>query len=196
MMTKKNNYIEFLKMAGKSKKLRRTGWVREGIRNPESIAEHSFRVGLLALILSEKLGLDKDKMVKMALIHDLGEISTGDTVWTRGNIVDISIREQKEKEEQKVLSKLFDMVGNEELKAVFQEMLMGITKESMIFWQIDKLEMALQALEYEEEQDKNLEEFFLNADLFVKEPLLRKLLNEIVKRRKKEKGVYREYESL
>jgi len=195
-MTKKNNYIEFLKMAGKSKKLRRTGWVREGIRNPESIAEHSFRVGLLALILSEKLGLDKDKMVKMALIHDLGEISTGDTVWTRGNIVDISIREQKEKEEQKVLSKLFDMVGNEELKAVFQEMLMGITKESMIFWQIDKLEMALQALEYEEEQDKNLEEFFLNADLFVKEPLLRKLLNEIVKRRKKEKGVYREYESL
>ena len=44
--------------------------------------------------------------------------------------------------------------------------------------------MALQALEYEEEQGKNLEEFFVNTELYLKEPLLKKIFYEILKSRK------------
>ena len=64
--------VDFIAIVGKSKKLRRAGWVREKINNPESVAEHSFRVSILAMVLSDPLGLDKEKLIKMALLHDLG----------------------------------------------------------------------------------------------------------------------------
>ena len=58
--------------------------------------------------------------------------------------------------------------------------------ESRVFWQLDRLEMAIQALEYEEEQDKKLDEFFVNADLYIQEPLIRGIFNDIIKSRRKE----------
>ena len=43
--------IEFLRKAGKLKATKRTGWIIEGITSPESVAEHSFRTALMALVL-------------------------------------------------------------------------------------------------------------------------------------------------
>ena len=184
MASKANNYLEFLKLVGKSKRIPRTGWVREKVKNPESIAEHSFRVGVIAMILADDLLVNKEKLMKMALLHDLGETFTGDIVWTRGDVVDIKIRDQKEKEELKNLIKFFNTIdkGKEFIK-IFKEMLLADSEEARIFWQIDKLEMAIQAFEYEEEQGESLDEFFKNADLFVMEPLLKSILNKIMKRR-------------
>ena len=50
------------------------------------------------MVLADKLLINKEKLMKMALIHDLGETSTGDIVWTRGELVDIKTREIKRKE--------------------------------------------------------------------------------------------------
>src|SRR3989344_2717716 len=184
MASKANNYLEFLKLVGKSKRIPRTGWVREKVKNPESIAEHSFRVGVIAMILADDLLVNKEKVMKMALLHDLGETFTGDIVWTRGDVVDIKIRDQKEKEELKNLIKFFNTIDKgEEFIKIFKEMLLADSEEARIFWQIDKLEMAIQAFEYEEEQGESLDEFFKNADLFVMEPLLKSILNKIMKRR-------------
>jgi len=184
MASKANNYLEFLKLVGKSKRIPRTGWVREKVKNPESIAEHSFRVGVIAMILADDLLVNKEKLMKMALLHDLGETFTGDIVWTRGDVVDIKIRDQKEKEELKNLIKFFNTIDKgEEFIKIFKEMLLADSEEARIFWQIDKLEMAIQAFEYEEEQGESLDEFFKNADLFVMEPLLKSILNKIMKRR-------------
>lgn len=61
------------------------------------------------------------------------------------------------------------------------------TEEAKFFWQLDKLEMAIQALEYEKSDNKNLEEFFLNADLQIDSPFLKKIMNEIFKSRKYKK---------
>ena len=184
MASKANNYLEFLKLVGKSKRIPRTGWVKEKVKNPESIAEHSFRVGVIAMILADDLLVNKEKLMKMALLHDLGETFTGDIVWTRGDVVDIKIRDQKEKEELKNLIKFFNTIDKgEEFIKIFKEMLLADSEEARIFWQIDKLEMAIQAFEYEEEQGESLDEFFKNADLFVMEPLLKSILNKIMKRR-------------
>jgi len=57
------------------------------------------------------------------------------------------------------------------------------TPEAKVFWQLERLEMALQALEYEEEQGKNLEEFFINTSLYLTDPLLKKIFNQIIKKR-------------
>ncbi len=188
----KNIYLDFFKTVGKSKRLPRTGWVREKVKNPESTAEHSFRVGVLSMILSDEVNVNKEKLMKMSLIHDLGEVYTGDLVWTRGEIVDINIREEKEKKELRGMIKLFSLLKNgSQFIEIFEEMIDGITKEAKVFWQIDKLEMALQALEYEIEQNQNLEEFFINADLVIREPVLREIFEEISKHRQntKKRGI-------
>ncbi len=196
MQSKKQDYLNFFKTVGKSKRLLRTGWVREKVKNPESIAEHSFRVGVLAMVLADELKINKEKLMKMALIHDLGETSTGDIVWTRGELVDIKTRELKEKEELRGLIRLFSNIEDgEKFIKIFEEMVNSSTKDAKIFWQIDKLEMVLQAFEYEEEQEVLLEEFFLNADLFIKDKIIREIFEEILGERQTKKRSYVNHES-
>lgn len=63
---------------GNLKKLKRTGWVLRGVPNPESIADHSFRVALITFFLADELKkrgveINPDKAVRIALLHDIGE---------------------------------------------------------------------------------------------------------------------------
>jgi len=189
MSPKKVNYLDFFKTVGKSKRLLRSGPVREGIKDPESIAEHSFRTGVIAMVLADKFDylLDKEKLVKMALIHDIGEIVTGDIVVQRGEIIDLNLRDEKEEKERTGIRQIFSQIkeGNTYGK-IFEEMIARKSLEAKIFWQFDKLEMALTALEYEEEQGRQLEEFFLDAYTHMKEPLLKEILKKIITSRKKE----------
>ena len=182
------NYLGFFKTVGKSKKLLRTGWVRENVQDSESVAEHSFGVGVLAMILSDKFRyeLDKTRLIQMALVHDLAEVITGDIVAERWGIIDMATRDEKEKREREGIKLIFDKVGQaDEYLGIFDEMTTGNTLEAKIFKQIDKLEMALQALEYEEEQGKNLEEFFADTSLHIKDDIFKKIFRDILKSRKK-----------
>lgn len=70
--------IDFLSIVGRLKRLPRTGWVEAGIKEPESVADHSFRTAVLAMIPADLEGLDSDKVMRMALLHDLAEVETGD----------------------------------------------------------------------------------------------------------------------
>src|SRR3989344_4159981 len=188
-MNSKINYLDFFKTVGKSKRLLRSGPVREGIKDSESVAEHSFRTGVIAMVLSDKVGnnLNKDKLIKMALIHDIGEIVTGDVVVQRGEIIDLALRDSKEEQERIGIKEIFDQIQEGEIYAeIFEEMIARKSPEAKIFWQFDKLELALTALEYEEEQNKQLDEFFLDANTHMKEPLLKVILSQIIKSRKKE----------
>jgi len=185
-MTAKVNYLEFLKTVGRSKRLPRTGWVREGIKDPESIAEHSFRVYVLIMIFSDKLGynLNKEKLFKMALLVDLGELSTGDIITGRGEHIDIKKRDEMEHQEREAIEKIFNEIEDvQKYLTIYDEMVGRNTPEAKVFWQLERLEMALQALEYEEEQGKNLEEFFINTSLYLTDPLLKKIFNQIIKKR-------------
>jgi len=196
MQSKKQDYLNFFKTVGKSKRLPRTGWVREKIKNPESAAEHSFRVGVIAMTLADKLEVSKDKLMKMALIHDLGTALTEDMVWIRWGVVDLKARDKKEREEIRGIVSLFSNIpGGKEYIKIFEEMTLRSSKEAKVFWQIDKLEMALQALEYEQEQKKNLDEFFATADLYIKHTILRGMFEEILSQRENKKGVIINYES-
>lgn len=190
MASKKADYLDFLKTVGKSKRLLRSGWVREKINNPESVAEHSFRVSVLAMVLSDKLGhkLDKEKLIKMAILHDLGEVITGDIVTQRYDLIDLERRDAKENEEREGIKQIFSKIGSaSEYLKIFDEMTARVTPEAKVFWQFDKLEMALQAHEYEEEQGKDLEEFFIGASIYNIEPLIRKIFDSITKKRKRKR---------
>lgn len=161
----KKNILHFAELIGRSKRIKRTGWVREQVKYSESVAEHSFRLIVLSTVLAPLLKADQNKLIRMAIIHDLGETETGDVVVERGLMKDLKARINKEKMETEFIEKEFHQFETQkEYGNLFCEMVQRKTKEARIFWQIDKLEMAIQAYEYEKEQNLDLSEFFDNAD--------------------------------
>jgi len=178
--------IDFLTITSRSKKITRTGWKREGIPNPESVAEHSFQVSIMAMVFADQFGADRNKLIKMAILHDLGEVVTGDIVWARGKIIDIEKRKKKEDTETQGIEKIFKTIGlSNEYKNILEEMIERRSLEAKIFWQLDKLEMAMQALYYEKEYEKKLDEFFVNAGLQIYSPFLKKIFKQILRHRPK-----------
>ncbi len=66
---------------GNLKRIRRTGWVDRGVPRDEveSVADHSFLSTIIAwVVASDNTALDADRVLKMALIHDLAEATFGD----------------------------------------------------------------------------------------------------------------------
>lgn len=177
---KPENLVKFLIDAGKLKRLKRKGWVLHNIKEPESVAEHSFRTALMAAVLADKFNVDREKAVMMALIHDLAESEIGDI--SRHDKIS---KKEKHEKEKKAFEKLASVLGDKGLYKLWLEFEEGKTKEARLVRQLDKLEMHLQAMEYERSQKKDLGEFFSLADREVKDAKLRKLLNDILKMRKK-----------
>ncbi|MER6111257.1 HD domain-containing protein [Streptomyces hirsutus] len=68
----------FLYEAGTLKQTKRTGWWMAGVRDPESVAEHSWRTALLATIIAKLEGADPAQAACLAVWHDSQETRTGD----------------------------------------------------------------------------------------------------------------------
>jgi len=67
----------FLRAAERLKTVTRSGWTSTG--KPESVAEHTWRLGLMAMLLYGRApGVDLARLLRMCLIHDLGEAIRGD----------------------------------------------------------------------------------------------------------------------
>jgi putative hydrolase of HD superfamily len=178
------NFIEFALTIGKLKKLKRTGWVRYGIPDPESVADHSFRLTLLSLFLASEAGVDVNKVMKMSLIHELGESTIGDIVIQRGK-QNLSNAQSKAREERKAIAQILSMVDGNEYFSIYDEYEKRKTKEAQFVYQLGKLEMALQAYEYEREHKIELEEFFESARSVIRDKQLIELLDQIDTLRKK-----------
>ena len=80
-MTDGDGLAELARLAGALKRVRRRGWVLRGVTEPESVADHSFRTALLALVLARDDSFDRGRCVAMALVHDLAEAVVGDRVY-------------------------------------------------------------------------------------------------------------------
>jgi putative nucleotidyltransferase with HDIG domain len=162
--------IELTKFAGKLKRIKRTGWVNQGVKNAESVAEHSYRVAFIAMILASKYKLDVCKLMKMGLIHDIGEAITGDIVVEQGNAI-VSSTEIKINEEMLAIEKIFGKEpAFQEYTELFKEYIKQETVEAKFLKEIDKFEMAAQALEYQEEGNpaEKLVQFWENTEKYLK----------------------------
>lgn len=176
--------ITFAKIVGKLKTLKRAGWVKRGIKNPESVAEHSFRVVVLAMILSHGKKLNVEKVLKMAVIHDLAEALVGDIIWEWGN-KQLIPEESKLSKEREALRKIFkDVPNKEEYFDLWREWEKQETPESQFIKKIDKLETSIQTLEYEN-QGADLEAFWIYAKKYLVGKEFVALLDEILKEREK-----------
>ncbi len=107
----------------------------------ESVAEHSWRLALAAFFLrSEFPEADMDRVVRMCLVHDLGEAFTGDIPTFRKTAAD-------ERREAALLSEWVDALPEpprSELAALFAEMEARETLEAKIFKALDGLEAVVQ----------------------------------------------------
>ena len=189
--TQVSAFVTLFLRVNDSKKLLRTGWVREGIEKPESVAEHLFSLSFLTMqlspILAERLGhtLNTHKLLKMAMLHDLAEIEVGDIVTSRGSVTNSKKQAQKRTLEKKGIKKLFSAVDPSNLTSeLFSEYIEHETVEAKLLGQLDKLDMALQALSFELDQKKNLSEFFEHAKANITDEFLLEVLQEIVDRRR------------
>lgn len=164
--------IGFAISAGRLKRTPRTGWSVRGLVG-ESVADHTYRTALLSSLISHMLRLrvDRGKLLEMALIHDLAEAYIGD--WDH-ETVGVVGRETKRKLEEKALSKLLsDLPQNvsRRLHAVWKEYYAGESLESKIVRLADKLEAAIQALEYHRSgMNREIYEMFLENLEELKQP--------------------------
>ena len=122
------------------KEVVRAGWLRVGVEPAESVAAHSWGVAFLALLLCPP-GLDRGRLLAMAILHDLAEIETGDITPHDG--VD---RAEKRRRETRAMDRLLE--GRPELRSLWDEAEARATPEAQFLKQLDTLEMGVQARRY------------------------------------------------
>jgi putative hydrolase of HD superfamily len=137
-------FLDFLISAGKLKTIKRTGWVESGIDSAESVADHSYRTALSTMILSDSLGLDSCKAMRMALLHDLAEAETGDITPTMKK----ENHQQLEDQAMEQMLKSLDDPPKQLYWETWKEYQNNMSPESKLVHDMDKVEMVLQAYEY------------------------------------------------
>ncbi len=176
--------LELLLSAGNLKKLPRTGWLLRGIPNPESIADHSYRVSLITLLLADSLRdkgfeINVEKALKISILHDLGESKITDLPLEAQRYVD------KKKAEKKAMMELFlGLDKGLEYYKLFEEYMEESSIEGKLVKFADKLEMLIQACEYKKAGFKGLDEFwsvlnYLKASEFY--PYFKELVDNLEK---------------
>lgn len=142
----RDNLLEMLEL----KQLSRTGWVRSGVENPESVAAHSWGMAILALRLAPK-DLNLERVLSLCLVHDLPEVRVGD-------LTPHDDTSNKAELEHKAMSEIAP-----QWLSLFEEYEAAETGEAKFVKQIDKLDMGLQAIMYQNKQEIALAEFIASA---------------------------------
>jgi putative hydrolase of HD superfamily len=143
--------LDFYGRASQLKSIDRAGWRRCGIERGdcESVADHSFGVALLALLIppDQIAGgerFDRDHCVALALVHDLAESIVGDITPHDG--IEAADKHAREHDAIRTLSQT---LGDEQLLKLWEEFEAATTPEARLVRDLDVIEMAIQAKSYE-----------------------------------------------
>ena len=162
------------------KNIQRTGWKKNlGLKDGESVADHCFSMAVMSMILSDLHGLDTNKILKMVLLHDLAESKTGDLT------PDEVSKHEKIQLENKTMEEILNNLPSDlkkEYGKIWLEYQTQETAESVFVHEIDKLEMAFQAIEYLKKgySESNLRTFIDTAKSEIKNENLRNILNKLL----------------
>jgi putative hydrolase of HD superfamily len=166
------------------KLLPRTGWLQRGVANPESVAEHTFGVAALALLVGDTVaGLDRGKLLAIALLHDMAEALLSDLPASARRFIGA---ERKHAAEHQALEEMFARLPNQaEYLALWEDYALGGSAEARLVKGIDRIEMLVQALAYERAGSRALAEFWADieqgwGDEF---PILRDLAAQLIEMR-------------
>jgi putative hydrolase of HD superfamily len=133
--------IKFLHQAEKLKTIMRHSWLSTGRR--ESVAEHSWRMALMAMLIEPYLGVPIDllKAIQLTLVHDLVEINYKDNPAFKTQPTDKAIQERKS---IKKLVKILPVKSQQDILDLWEEYEAGETTEAKFAKALDKTEVLLQ----------------------------------------------------
>jgi putative hydrolase of HD superfamily len=151
----------FVFEAGTLKQTKRSGWWMAGIRDPESVAEHSWRTSLLASIIAKLEGADPARAAFLAVWHDTGETRTGDVnhlgkKYNPGGGADPRdiAADQVADMPQVLADTVRDLIGEYEDKQ---------SPEAICARDADKLECMIQGIEYKAQGYANAQRWIDNS---------------------------------
>jgi putative hydrolases of HD superfamily len=185
--------VEFAHLIGRLKTTPRTGWVRRGVPRYESVADHSWRVAALAMLLHGRDDLDAAKCMQLAVVHDLAECVVGD-IAPEDNVS----KEDKQRFEQEAVSRIAALLRQTQeselccmpssaatyLLELFHEYEKRQSKEAIAAKDLDLLDMILQAEEYEQTFGTDLSDFFVSTPPSrFRDPFLKRIATKVHEQR-------------
>ncbi|MBI5332141.1 MAG: HD domain-containing protein [Candidatus Aenigmarchaeota archaeon] len=171
--------LKFFMIIRKLKDEKRRGWVLRGIETPESVADHSYMTAVMCMLLADDR-VDRDKVIKMALAHDMGESIIGDLT---PDDIGRESKHVKEKNAMIEITSLLPDAQRKEIMNLWTAYNEGKTNEAIFVKDIDLLELAMQVLEYEKSNSKKYDIIEKVGDRITTKAL-RLLFNEIKGMRK------------
>jgi len=177
-----NRDLEVLYQVFKLKNLFRQGWLKRDIPEKigESVADHTFGTAMTAWILAKnlKLDLNLEKVLKMALVHEVGEIYAGDITPVDG----VSLNQKYEKELESVISVFSSYPEGHEFIELWKEFEEGSSPEAKFVKQIDKFEMGIQAVIYKGHGYPKMDEFIESANNVINRHELKDIFKQVINR--------------
>ncbi|TXS30717.1 HD domain-containing protein [Streptomyces sp. ms191] len=149
----------FLYEAGTLKHARRTGWWMAGVRDPESVAEHSWRTSLIASIIAKLEGADPARAAFLAVWHDTQETRTGDVNYLGKKYASSADPREVTADQTRGMPEVLaatvrELVAEYEAKE---------SAEALCARDADKLECMLQGIEYKAQGHENAQRWIDNS---------------------------------
>ncbi len=146
------------------------------------MADHTCAVALLALYEGERRGYDLERILKLALIHDLEEAIMGDlTPQDKASLGPTKVQKDRETAIRELLSKLPSKSRASYLK-LWTDLKERRSKEARLVHQLDNVEMAFQAHKYGKRMgQRKMRDFYDSAIKETNDPILKRALATIVK---------------
>jgi len=133
--------LEFLREAERLKSTLRSGFTSVG--RPESVAEHTWRLCLMALVFADEFGdIDALRLIKLCIVHDLGEALSGDIPAVMQT--EDSGKSVRERADLAVLTRSLDPAKRAEILSLWEEYEAAASPEAVLAKGLDKLETILQ----------------------------------------------------
>jgi putative hydrolase of HD superfamily len=143
--------LDFLRAAERMKVITRSGFTSAG--EPESVAEHSWRLCLMAMVMQPFFpAVDFARLIKICIIHDLGEAIGGDIPAPQQASLSDS-KADNERRDLLLLIEPLDDVLREEIASLWDEYEAASTPEARLAKALDKLETILQHTQGENPAD-------------------------------------------
>ena len=158
-MSEHDEIVRFGFEAGHLSRTPRTGWLLAGVRDPESVAEHSHRAAVLAYLIATMEDADAERACVLAVFHDLPEARTTDLHSMGKRYVVAAEADQVARDQTAGLPAA--LAGP--IKAVIAEVEAKATFEAVCAKDADKLDMLLRAREYQAEGFRLVDEWVTSA---------------------------------
>ncbi|MFF7993481.1 HD family hydrolase [Kitasatospora xanthocidica] len=143
----------YLLEVGMLKRAKRSGWWIAGVKDPETIAEHSFRAGVVGAVLAMMEGADPAKVALLCLFHDTQETRIGDIPHIGRRYLTAASNERVTADQ---VSAAHPAVA-EGVQRVVAEYENADSIEVVVAHDADRLECLLQAVEYREQGYRNIQ---------------------------------------